>query len=60
MSTTLLTNITQHWQTSLAGVLTIALGILPLFGVEVPGFHMEPSAAIAAGLALLVARDPTK
>jgi hypothetical protein len=47
-----------NWKTSVAGLVLIAVGALGVgFGVHVPGFAMEPGAAIAAGLGLLMAKD---
>ncbi len=46
-----------NWKTSAAGAVVIGLGVLELFGVHVPGFTMDPGAALATGLGLLVAKD---
>lgn len=46
-----------NWKTSAAGALVILLGAAELAGVHVPGFSMDPGAAFAAGLGLLLASD---
>jgi hypothetical protein len=48
----------RNWRTSAGGAVLIAIALLHMiFGVDVPGFTMEPGAAIAAGIALLMAQD---
>jgi hypothetical protein len=50
--------IITNWRTSAGGAILIAIGILELVaGLHVPGFQMEPGAAIAAGVSLLMAKD---
>jgi hypothetical protein len=47
-----------NWQTSLVGLLLIALGLLEAFlGLKIPGFTMDPGAALTMGLGFLVAKD---
>lgn len=46
-----------NWKTSLGGVLVIALSVLGLFGVSVPGFNIDIGAAIPLGLSLIFAKD---
>lgn len=47
-----------HWRTTLAGVVLIVLGALNSFaGVHVPGFDMGFTAALSAGMGLIVAKD---
>ena len=45
------------WKTNLAGLVLIALGVVGVLGIHVPGFSMDPGAAFAAGLGLLMAKD---
>ncbi len=48
----------MNWRTSAGGVVLIVIGLLHLVaGVDVPGFTMDPGAAIAAGVALVMAKD---
>lgn len=50
--------ILTNWRTSAGGVILIAIGVAELVaGVHVPGFTMEPGAALAAGISLLMAKD---
>lgn len=49
--------ILANWKTSAAGAMVILLGVAELAGVHVPGFSMDPGAAFAAGLGLLMAGD---
>jgi hypothetical protein len=46
-----------NWKTTSAGALMIIIGVAGVFGVHIAGFSMEPGAAIAAGIGLLVAKD---
>lgn len=47
-----------NWKTSVAGLLLIAVGVVaPLFGVEVPGFHMDPGTAVTMGIGLILSKD---
>lgn len=47
-----------NWKTSLTGVVIIALGALNTFaGIHVPGFNLDFTAALAAGLGLILAKD---
>lgn len=50
-------SILANWKTSASGAVLIALGVLELFGVSIPGFTMDPGAAFAAGLMGLLAGD---
>jgi len=51
-------SILTNWRTSAGGVILIAIGVFELAAnVHVPGFQMEPGAAIVAGLSLLMAKD---
>jgi hypothetical protein len=53
-----MTALLLNWRTSAGGGVLIAIGLLHLlFDVDVPGFTMDPGAAIAAGVALLMAKD---
>lgn len=50
--------ILANWRTSAGGMILIAIGVAELVaGVRVPGFTMEPGAALAAGISLLCAKD---
>lgn len=47
-----------NWRSSAGGAVLIAIAVLHLaLGVDVPGFTMDPGAAIAAGIALLMSKD---
>ena len=51
-------SIISNWKTSVAGIVLIGVGALSLaLGIHIPGFSMDPGAAIAAGLGLLMAKD---
>lgn len=51
-------NMLSNWRTSAGGAVLIVIGVLgAVAGVHVPGFSMEPGAALAAGIALLMAKD---
>jgi hypothetical protein len=51
-------SILVNWKTSLAGAVLIIIGVLGIVaGVHIPGFDMQPGAAIAAGIGLLMAKD---
>lgn len=53
-----MTALLLNWRTSAGGAVLIAVAMLHmLFGIDVPGFTMDPGAAIAAGVALLMAKD---
>lgn len=53
-----MTSILANWKTSLGGIILIALGAASSFlGVKVPGFNLDFTAALTAGLALLFAKD---
>jgi hypothetical protein len=52
LSTTFITN----WKTSLAGIITIVLGALPMVGIVIPG-GPGITTAIVAGLGLILAQD---
>jgi hypothetical protein len=47
----------NNWKTGAAGAIVILLGALELASVHIPGFSMDPGAAFAAGLGLLLAGD---
>ncbi len=48
----------SNWKTSLGGVILIVLGALNTFlGIQVPGFNLDFVAALAAGGALIFAKD---
>ncbi len=50
--------IAKNWKTSLSGAIIIALGALNTFlGLHVPGFNLDFTAALAAGVGLILARD---
>jgi hypothetical protein len=47
-----------NWKTSLAGLVTIALGALhSYFGVDIPGINLDLGSAIPVGLGLILAAD---
>jgi hypothetical protein len=55
-----MTAMMTNWRTSAGGAVLCAVALLHiLFGVDVPGFTMEPGAAIALGISLLMAKDAT-
>lgn len=51
----------KNWQTSAVGVAVLLLGVVgPMFGIQIPGFSMEPGTAIATAIGLIVAGDGNK
>jgi len=53
-----MTNAMINWKTSIAGLVLIGVGALEMgLGIHIPGFSMDPGAALAAGLGLLMAKD---
>ena len=47
-----------NWKTTVAGVVVLLVGVVaPLFGVNVPGFHMDVGTALVTGYGLIVAKD---
>lgn len=51
-------SILTNWKTSLGGLVLIVIGALSTFvGVKVPGFNMDFGSALAAGIALMMAKD---
>lgn len=48
----------KNWKSSAAGLVLVMVGVMSaVLHVTIPGFTMDPGAAIAAGLGLLVAKD---
>lgn len=53
-----MSNILTNWKTTLTGVVVVLLAvILPVIGVKVPGFNMDPGAAITIALGLFLGKD---
>ena len=51
-------NFLTNWKTSAGGFILILMGALSTFvGVKIPGFNMDFGSALAAGLALIMAKD---
>jgi hypothetical protein len=47
-----------NWKTSAGGLILIVMGALHTFlGINIPGFGMDFGSAMAAGLALIFAKD---
>ena len=47
-------------KTTIGAVALLALSLLAMFGVEVPGFHVDPGAGFAMAFGLLFAKDADK
>lgn len=48
----------SNWKTSVAGMVIIALGAANTFlGIHVPGFDLGFTAALTAGIGLIMAKD---
>lgn len=48
----------KNWQTTAVGVAVLLVGVvLPAFGIHIPGFTMEPGAAMATAMTAILAGD---
>lgn len=51
-------NFSVNWKTTVAGLVTIALGALSTFaGVRIPGFNLDFMSALIPGVGLIMAKD---
>jgi len=53
-------NLTSNWKTTAAGVLTVIVNVLPLFGIEIDPTIKQAITIIVGGGGLIVAQDPKR
>jgi hypothetical protein len=60
MFKSLLQAVVTNWKTTAVGALTIAVNILPIFGVEINPRILQAITTIVGGGGLIVAHDPKR